>query len=250
MSNKHLFLQDDNTYLEVDVNIPKGELELLRKKYIEKQNTAFFSYLFEKNSIPYKHNRYRFFAFSDNLSSSQNNSIIEFVKTIIANIDVLFLKGQVVIFYPDLEQFSFKNVLDTLNDDFSISLKGYESFPLDVAYPQDFKIIFNCYLNHLHQKLRSFSNTNDLIFDIVKTNYPNLKPLREIILRKIINDPQLENLINMFFLCNLNISKTAKRVYMHRNTIMNKIEFIKTNTGFDIQEFNDALAVYLLIKAK
>jgi len=49
---------------------------------------------------------------------------------------------------------------------------------------------------------------------------------------------------------NLNVTKTASEVYMHRNTINNKLDYIKKETGMNIQEFKDAVSMYWLIKFK
>ena len=50
------------------------------------------------------------------------------------------------------------------------------------------------------------------------------------------------------FVNNLNVCKTANYVYMHRNTINNKLAVIKEETGLDIQNFQDAVLLYVLIK--
>lgn len=48
----------------------------------------------------------------------------------------------------------------------------------------------------------------------------------------------------------LNVSKTASAVYMHRNTVINKLDVIKKTSGLDIQRFYDAIAMYNLIYIK
>jgi DNA-binding PucR family transcriptional regulator len=37
---------------------------------------------------------------------------------------------------------------------------------------------------------------------------------------------------------------------MHRNTVINKLEYIKNATGLNIQNFHDALCMYWLITIK
>ena len=72
--------------------------------------------------------------------------------------------------------------------------------------------------------------------------------LKPIILNKIYNDNKLYEIINGMFVNNLNVCKTANYVYMHRNTINNKLAVIKEETGLDIQNFQDAVLLYVLIK--
>ncbi|KPV45446.1 PucR family transcriptional regulator [Alicyclobacillus ferrooxydans] len=44
---------------------------------------------------------------------------------------------------------------------------------------------------------------------------------------------------------NLNISEASRLLYLHRNTLMNRIERIRTQTGYDIRQFDDALILWV-----
>ncbi|HIR92102.1 MAG TPA: helix-turn-helix domain-containing protein [Candidatus Egerieimonas intestinavium] len=47
--------------------------------------------------------------------------------------------------------------------------------------------------------------------------------------------------INKFFENSLNVSETARQLYVHRNTLVYRLEKIQKSTGLDIREFDDAL---------
>lgn len=47
--------------------------------------------------------------------------------------------------------------------------------------------------------------------------------------------------INKFFENNLNVSETARQLYVHRNTLVYRLEKLQRNTGLDIRVFEDAL---------
>lgn len=47
--------------------------------------------------------------------------------------------------------------------------------------------------------------------------------------------------IDMFFKCGLNLSEASKELYIHRNTLIYRIEKIQKNIGFDIRNFNEAV---------
>lgn len=47
--------------------------------------------------------------------------------------------------------------------------------------------------------------------------------------------------INMFFDNNLNVSETARELFVHRNTLVYRLEKLQKNTGLDIRKFDDAL---------
>ena len=47
--------------------------------------------------------------------------------------------------------------------------------------------------------------------------------------------------INKFFENNLNISETARQLYVHRNTLVYRLERIEKALGLDIRTFEDAM---------
>ena len=47
--------------------------------------------------------------------------------------------------------------------------------------------------------------------------------------------------INTFFENNLNISETARQLFVHRNTLVYRLEKLERSTGLDIRKFDDAL---------
>lgn len=55
-----------------------------------------------------------------------------------------------------------------------------------------------------------------------------------------------KTLVN-FFQHNLNISETAKNMYMHRNSLQYRIDKFINETGIDIQKFDLAFVVKLAL---
>ena len=47
--------------------------------------------------------------------------------------------------------------------------------------------------------------------------------------------------INKFFENNLNVSETARQLFVHRNTLVYRLEKLQKTTGLDIRVFEDAL---------
>ena len=82
----------------------------------------------------------------------------------------------------------------------------------------------------------------------MEKNIDDITNIKPIIINKILNDPKLYEIVNGMFMNDLNVSKTANYVYMHRNTINNKMIVIKEETGLDIQKFQEAVILYALIK--
>ena len=84
------------------------------------------------------------------------------------------------------------------------------------------------------------------------------KPLCQIYLQEVfggdlpeIFDEETMNLVEKFFENNLNTSETARKLYIHRNTLIYRLDKIQKETGLDLRTFDDALMlkVALLVRA-
>ena len=65
---------------------------------------------------------------------------------------------------------------------------------------------------------------------------------------EIFTDVQVEDLdeemlatINKFFQNSLNISETSRQLYIHRNTLVYRLDKLLKTTGLDIRVFDDAI---------
>ncbi len=72
--------------------------------------------------------------------------------------------------------------------------------------------------------------------------------LCEMFLKEVFNGNALEQFdeetlatVNAFFENNLNISETARKMYLHRNTLGYRLDKIMKTTGLDVKKFDDAL---------
>lgn len=56
--------------------------------------------------------------------------------------------------------------------------------------------------------------------------------------------------INMFFENSLNVSETSRKLFVHRNTLVYRLEKIKKLTGLDLREFDDAIIFKVALMVK
>ena len=63
---------------------------------------------------------------------------------------------------------------------------------------------------------------------------------------EILDDPELMNTAEEFLKNSLNISETSRSMYMHRNTLIYRLDKIEKATGLNLRHFNDAVAFRLL----
>ena len=68
--------------------------------------------------------------------------------------------------------------------------------------------------------------------------------IKEIFENKSPDDFDEETLttINKFFENNLNVSETSRQLFIHRNTLVYRLDKIQKNTNLDLRNFEDAIA--------
>lgn len=76
--------------------------------------------------------------------------------------------------------------------------------------------------------------------------------LREVFKRGSIDSLDHETLftIQRFFENNLNVSETSRKLFVHRNTLVYRLEKIKKLTGLDLREFEDAIVFKVALMVK
>lgn len=76
--------------------------------------------------------------------------------------------------------------------------------------------------------------------------------LREIFKRGSIESLDQETLftIQKFFENNLNVSETSRKLFLHRNTLVYRLEKIKRLTGLDLRKFDDAIVFKVALMVK
>ncbi len=63
---------------------------------------------------------------------------------------------------------------------------------------------------------------------------------------KLFNDEMMST-IESFFENSLNISETARRLYIHRNTLVYRLDKVQRITGLDLRKFDDAVTFKILL---
>lgn len=67
---------------------------------------------------------------------------------------------------------------------------------------------------------------------------------------KILEDSELVECLHALFDNNLNISETSRNAFVHRNTLVYRLDKIQRITGLDARNFNDAVSLYLYMWLK
>ncbi len=129
-------------------------------------------------------------------------------------------------------------------------------------------------VSHIRELARAYKEAGVAIevgkvFDTEKSiiNYENLgigrliyqlpTTLCEMFLMEVFKKNPIDSLdqetlftINKFFENNLNVSETARKLFVHRNTLVYRLEKIKKLTGLDLREFDDAITFKVALMVK
>jgi hypothetical protein len=145
-------------------------------------------------------------------------------------------------------------VIDVLISDFHSDMQFFEgqAHRLPIAPGSQFQLEKNwfqlCKQVLHHQKMIRIT---DVFAYLLLSHTPDsLKKELQNAVSEVAQDDELLKTVKMYFDCNLNVSLTSKKLYMHRNSLQYRIDKFIEKTGIDIKHFQGAVAAYLSILAK
>lgn len=211
-----------------------------------------------------------------------NNKIymIEFVDNMLSN----KFKGHFyIIFQNNIENDSLKGILYNLYEDINVFeygryliLNSNKFLDIDKSTPEiieseTYQNTFIIYLGEIYNKdlfINRISILDEVLNLIIKDNNNKFLNLNDLIVYKMVyltnsknyfNDLiDYENIKNIdenllhtglnFIENDLNISKTSNALFLHRNTLVYRLEKIKEFLNLDLKNFKDALTFYISVK--
>ena len=172
---------------------------------------------------------------------------------------VMFYKDYILILgtFDDTREHT-KGIKELINFDLYancyisyIKIKGFE------ALKKSFKKVDICInLCKSYGLKEEIYSTEDLLFEksIFSINEQMKNEIYTKFKDKFANfDNETMNTIQFFINCDLNISKIAKYLYIHRNTLIYRLDKLQKDTGYDIRNFKQAtifVTAFLIWKEK
>ncbi|MFA7376451.1 MAG: helix-turn-helix domain-containing protein [Acholeplasmataceae bacterium] len=154
------------------------------------------------------------------------------------------LKTENLIIIAEMkEDISFYDVISNTNQEFYLNLSLYESIEFQT----------------IEELLKDLKNKSSILeFNTVYLNekiliYNRFKPIfdektRQEMLKEFYYDQEFLHMIKVFLEKNQNSSEASKALYLHRNTLNNRIEKFYKITGYDLRKFEDAALIYIIVK--
>ncbi|MBU5465602.1 helix-turn-helix domain-containing protein [Virgibacillus sp. MSJ-26] len=172
-------------------------------------------------------------------------------------VSILWESEKEGIIIEELEQISetisYKHIIDILMSDLYVKINFL------VGYFQSDTLNIHSYYKNMNYggKIAFKSSDKNVItyFEAIPSIIMNQldfqfkNSLSQSILKEFTTDKEFFKMINVYLESDLNISVTAKKLYMHRNSLQYRIDQFKKHTGIDIRSFHQAMSVYLALIA-
>jgi len=162
--------------------------------------------------------------------------------------------------YVDVDFYKYRDFFIAFAKEFNDVKDMFQAFIVDLQYEinvhegfrlrsqtkgHDLKMYIDYYIENLSAS--SYTNFVNICILANNNNKEIIKIIKNNVLDQIIKNEELTNLIQVFFKNNLNVSQTSKLIYMHRNSLINKLDKIEKLTSLNIQNFHDAYAMKILL---
>lgn len=248
--NYYYFYQDHTCkkIFAIKKDITASEYSLLKVLFVEKRQYAqnskeqkVYEYLFENKEYPFN-DELSFIAFS------AFDSDVQTINKVISDIygDCTFIEylNYTLVFCKKFD--NIRNMFQAFTMDLGYEIIVHEGFKINKKTEgKDLLVYLNFFATNFNKN--TYSKFTDVV---IKANnyYPEvIRIIKENVIQKLYQQHTMIELINTFFNNNLNVSLTSKLLYMHRNSLINKLEQIEKITSLDIQKFEDAYVIKILI---
>ena len=216
---------------------------MIKNENLSNIEQKFLHYLNNNEEYPFKKDYFKFMLIS---SKASKEMISNFFDGFLYNMLIYECDKFYLIIYQNKDKLQIEKFIEMFNDDMGTRSVIFEGFYINKSngtYLQEFLRIFND--NMCFNKM--YSNIADMIL-LCNNNRDLLNKIKNIVLDKYLKDKSFTILVKTLFKNNLNISKTANDLYMHRNTLNNKLASLERDTTLSIQNFVNAIAIYELLK--
>ena len=246
----YFYHNDSHEVFGIQKTISKNEYELLKHEFVEKKiyskNTfeqKIYEYLEENKQYPFKTNQKIF------IVSVLPNELLDLLSQIYKDLHNIELFGAQVLFCKENLDINLSEYIEQIIDDFGFKIKIHDGIVISNKVNGSSLIEYiRIATNYLNSNSNSIFDVSSLFLNTTLEDHLKIKKVLLEIASDIINDDTNKRIIEAFFKNDLNVSQTAKSLYLNRSSLLKRFELIKRETGFNIQKFTHACTIYLLLK--
>ncbi len=143
---------------------------------------------------------------------------------------------------------------DTITTEGMINTKMFVSEPfympcsVKALVEEDVRLLKQIFYLEWDKPISQFADLSPL-FMLQDMDTKSLKRFVQQTIGPVMHDHELLHTVKMFCKTNLNVSETAKQLFVHRNSLQYRLDKFIEKTGIDIRQFEEGLKVYLAILA-
>ncbi|MFP7479602.1 PucR family transcriptional regulator [Terribacillus saccharophilus] len=149
------------------------------------------------------------------------------------------------------EPISYEKIVDMLMYDLSVPLRLFVSPWLHSVKDasEQYEWLLTAYRQIPSHSAKHVLHFHDALPQLISMLLPETdrKYIMHHILQGLNEDVELLRTVRMYFTCNQNLTLTAKKLYIHRNSLNYRLDKLTEKTGLDIRKFQDAFALYLAL---
>lgn len=215
------------------------------------------SYIHHGDNTPHSTSMtYRFIYFSFQREQLDPSSFKEAMNTFFAKrVPILWENDHegVIIEENQDEPISYETIIDVFMSDLSVSIHffvGPFMHSLKEAKKGYQMLLTGAHASRKRSEKAVVTYTEAIPYILIDQSKDSIwTDLAATVLADAAADTDLLKTIETFIACNLNVSVTAKELYLHRNSLQYRLDKFRDKTGIDIREFQQAVAVYIALLA-
>lgn len=253
-SNKYYyFYNEKNMVFGIEKNITLNEYELIKGVYIEKtfhynnvMEEKIHRYIFDEGDYPFKNQKYQFMFYK---TYAEHELINGLLKDIFHQVEIIKYHDWEFVFFQNKSEMNIEELFRTISFDFGKIIYVHQGFNIsDKTKGKDLLKYINVFLNTNSVFEKEFSDACNLLYETNQENFDKVASfMKNNLIEGILDSENNLQVIEAFFINDLNVSKTASALYMHRNTLNSKLDNISKQMGLNIQNFKHASAILLLM---
>lgn len=253
-NNYYFYTPSTHQVFGISKTISIEEYKLLKLQYVEKKVYAnnekqdnIYIYLLEKGTFPFSQKKLKLSIFKVNQNDEE---ILEEILTkVYHKCYIVKLFDYLICFYQENYDIKLRELIETISVDLGYDIYTHEGIYIneEVSGEKVYNYI-ETYVNNSKLNQMIYSDVATMVISII--NHKKCDEVLDLIKRQT-TDIVLKNQINKDILDvmvknDLNVSLSAKLLYMNRNSLLNKLDGIYKETGLNLQKFIHACAFYLL----
>ena len=176
---------------------------------------------------------------------SHKSLLLEVLQDVMTIKDIEIIDNVLLMIYEDDQLESYKEILMNLSVEAFIDFKVYESYKfIDIETVKKHSAYISSLLKDiLFNESRYFYDV-----DVVTTLLTKIKPEDyHYFLKSYITQEDMKNTLKVYLESNQNMSEASKKLFIHRNTLIQRIDKFISTTGFDIKKFVDGYVIYYML---